>query len=281
MVARTRRVATLAAGSLATLGSLAVVGALTTGPAGADSICPTTLLPGQLCATVDTVTGTLTATPTTQPTTATTQPTTATTQPTTQPTTDTTSPPTTAAPLPTAPSLPVPSIPLLPGPTSPVPDPSSPPSNEGTAPASSTSPGAGDSSPASHPATTNRLAGSTSASSASVGGARPVVAPIVNGAETARGFDLPALSGNGTASSPFALGPAPLPTTNAGARGISNELAAPLPAARSASTGGGGLPRPGAPITLAVLLVAGVLGAHGVRWIDRQMATATVTTTTR
>jgi hypothetical protein len=164
-----------------------------------------------------------------------------------------------------------------------VPDSSSPPSNEGTAPASSTSPGAGDASPASHPATTNPLLGGTTAAPASVGGTRPVVAPIVNGTETARGLELPALSGNGTASSPFALGPAPLPSTNAGAHGISNELAAPLPAARSASTGGdnGGLPRPGAPITLAVLLVAGVLGAHGVRWIDREMATATTTTTTR
>jgi hypothetical protein len=162
-----------------------------------------------------------------------------------------------------------------------VPDPSSPPSNEGTAPASSTSPGAGDASPASHPATTNPLLGG-SAGPASVGGARPVVAPIVNGTETARGLQLPALSGNGTASSPFTLGPAPLPSSNAGAHGISNELAAPLPATRGASTdGSGGLPRPGAPITLAVLLVAGVLGAHGVRWIDRQMATATVTTTTR
>lgn len=272
MVARTRRVATLTAGSLVTFGSLTVLAALTAGPAAADSICPTALLPGQLCTTVDTVIGTLTS-PTTAPTT-----------PTTQPTTDTTSPPTTAAPapapVPTVPSLPAPSIPLLPGPTSPVPDPSSPPSNEGTAPASSTSPGAGDASPASHPAATKPLGGTT-AGTTSVGGSRPVVAPIVDGTDTARGLELPALSGNGTASSPFVFGPALLPSTNAGARGLSNELAAALPAARDASSGGASLPRPGAPITLAVLLVAGVLGAHGVRWIDRQMATATTTTTTR
>jgi hypothetical protein len=270
MVARTRRAATVTAGSLFALGSLTVLCASTADPAAGDSICPATLLPGQLCATVDTVVATLPSPTTTQPTTDTTS----------SPTTDTTSPTTTApAPAPTVPSLPAPSVPLLPGPTSPVPDSSSPPSSEGPAPAPSTSPGAGDASPASHPATTSPLGGATAAT-ASVRGTRPVVSGTDT--DTARGLALPALSGSGTPSSPFVLGPAPLPSTNAGARGISNELAAPLPAARGASSEPGpSLPRPGAPITLAVLLVAGVLGAHGVRWVDRQMATATTTTTTR
>jgi hypothetical protein len=46
-------------------------------------------------------------------------------------------------------------------------------------------------------------------------------------------------------------------------------------------TGGPSLPRPSTPITLAVLLVAGVLGAHGVRWVDRQTSTSATTPTAR
>lgn len=140
---------------------------------------------------------------------------------------------------------PLPTVPVAPGPTSPVPSPSSPPSNDGAAPVPSTPPGAGAASPASHPA---------------------APAPAAPVEETARGLDLPAL--DPAPSSPFVLGSTltPYATPN-----DSSQLVATggLP---GGAVGDGDLPRPTGPITLAVLLLAGALGAHGVRWVDRQGA---------
>ena len=240
MVAGRRLVTHLTTGSLVTLTTFATFSAPAP-PAAAGSVCPATLLPGEVCAVVETIVGPLV------------------------PTTDSTAP----SPVPTLPSLPEPlaDTPLAPGPTSPVPSPSSPPSNEETAPAPSTPPGAGTASPAPRPAAPPP---SSTAASGS-GDDRATVAPPVAG-EIARGVDLPALIAG---ASPFVLGPAPVPTATA--TGSSADGTSELAAVRSLpgdDLADGGLPRPSAPITLAVLLVAGVLGAHGVRWVDRQTASS-------